>query len=72
MVSIEEELARLERNKDCRIARDKQKGIHQTDGAGGSPGSPGSPVAGNARTAGSTTRRCANCNQVGHIKTNKK
>ena len=67
---LKKELARLERNKDRRIARDKQKGI-QTDGALDADGSPPSPGANPARAAG-TLRKCANCGQVGHIKTNKK
>ncbi|KAI9846871.1 MAG: hypothetical protein M1837_003483 [Sclerophora amabilis] len=66
---LEEELARLERNKDRRIARDKAKGIF-TDGAAMSPGSPGSPTS-NTKATG-TQRKCANCGQIGHIKTNKK
>ena len=67
---LKKELARLERNKDRRIARDKQKGIH-TDGAADVEGSPTSPSAAPAKIAG-TQRKCANCGQVGHIKTNKK
>ncbi|KAI9793989.1 MAG: hypothetical protein M1835_006858 [Candelina submexicana] len=69
MKNLQTELARLERNKDRRIARDKQKGVF-TDGAG-SPGSPSSPAEANKKPAG-TARKCANCGKVGHIKTNKK
>ncbi|MCJ1369741.1 hypothetical protein MMC20_000953, partial [Loxospora ochrophaea] len=63
---LEKELARLERNKDRRIARDKQKGIH-VEGGAGSPGSPSSPAiqgtpAAGTKTAG-TQRKCANCGQ---------
>ncbi|KAI9756377.1 MAG: Autophagy protein 22 [Chaenotheca gracillima] len=68
---IQEELARLERNKDRRIARDKAKGIIHPDGSAASPNSPGSPSTVNTKSAG-TQRKCANCGQVGHIKTNKK
>lgn len=68
---LEKELARLERNKDRRIARDKQKGLH-TDGAADSPISPQSPTAAPLPKAIGTQRKCANCGQVGHIKTNKK
>ncbi|KAG8532623.1 uncharacterized protein KY384_002500 [Bacidia gigantensis] len=67
---LKKELARLERNKDRRIARDKQKGIYgdgNPDGDG-SPTSPGDPPA----KTGVTKRKCANCGLVGHIKTNKK
>ncbi|KAI9823580.1 MAG: hypothetical protein M1832_002361 [Thelocarpon impressellum] len=67
---IQDELARLERNKDRRIARDKQKGIWH-DGAAESPGSPSSPSTPAPKSTG-TQRKCANCGQVGHIKTNKK
>ncbi|KAL9123888.1 MAG: hypothetical protein Q9217_006726, partial [Psora testacea] len=66
---LKKELERLNRNKDRRIARDKQKGIH-TDGATEGEGSPTSPGAVATKTAG-TQRKCANCGQVGHIKTNK-
>lgn len=90
--AISAELARLERNKDRRLARERAKGIGASDAnAAGSPG-PGTPGA-NAGSpeaeaptpsqgketkkskkaaAGPTARRCANCGQAGHIKTNKK
>lgn len=68
---LEKELARLERNKDRRIARDKQKGLH-TDGAADSPISPASPAAAPGPKTTGTLRKCANCGQIGHIKTNKK
>ncbi|KKK12345.1 trimethylguanosine synthase [Aspergillus rambellii] len=63
---IEQELSRLNRNKERRFAREKQKGVLR---AGDSPadGGPG----GSSKSAG-TQRKCANCGQVGHIKTNKK
>ncbi|KAJ5168881.1 transcription initiation factor TFIID [Penicillium canariense] len=57
---IEAELSRLNRNKERRFAREKQKGISR---AGDSPA--------DGKPAG-TQRKCANCGQVGHIKTNKK
>lgn len=57
---IEAELSRLNRNKERRFAREKQKGISR---AGESPA--------DGKPAG-TQRKCANCGQVGHIKTNKK
>lgn len=71
--SLQEELQRLNRNKERRHAREKQKGI-STD-AGMSPGrsnSPATPTATGAPKTGGTQRKCANCGQVGHIKTNKK
>ncbi len=67
---LEKELARLQRNKERRIARDKQKGVH-VDGADDEPVSPSSPANVPVKSAG-TQRKCANCGQVGHIKTNKK
>lgn len=66
---LERELVRLQRNKERRIARDKQKGLH-VDGNAESPISPASPAA--APVQKGTQRKCANCGQVGHIKTNKK
>ncbi|EOO03232.1 putative transcription initiation factor tfiid subunit 1 protein [Phaeoacremonium minimum UCRPA7] len=65
---IEREQNRLEKNKERRHQREKQK--KQAKGiADPSGGSPEPSVEGKA--AG-TTRKCANCGQVGHIKTNKK
>ncbi|KAL9593256.1 MAG: hypothetical protein Q9219_007628, partial [cf. Caloplaca sp. 3 TL-2023] len=63
------ELARLERNKDRRIAREKQKGQYNSDFAN-SPGSPATVTPAPSKIVG-TQRKCANCGQVGHIKTNK-
>ncbi|KAL8707478.1 MAG: hypothetical protein Q9220_007510 [cf. Caloplaca sp. 1 TL-2023] len=67
--ALADEVARLERNKDRRLARDKQKGLRNGEAADspGSPSSAGPPI----KSAG-TQRKCANCGQVGHIKTNKK
>ncbi|KAL3474571.1 hypothetical protein BJX99DRAFT_260169 [Aspergillus californicus] len=64
---LEQELSRLNRNKERRFAREKQKGVFRPS-MGDSPadGAPGS-----SKSAG-TQRKCANCGQVGHIKTNKK
>ncbi|KAI9673951.1 MAG: hypothetical protein M1817_002157 [Caeruleum heppii] len=67
---LEEELTRLNRNKERRLARDKQK-ASLSGYLGDSPHSPGSETVGNIK-AGGTQRKCANCGQVGHIKTNKK
>jgi hypothetical protein len=66
---LEEELARLQRNAERREVREKAKGLHV--GSGSTPATPGSPTAGPSKVAG-TQRKCANCGQVGHIKTNKK
>ncbi|GFF22686.1 putative transcription initiation factor TFIID 111 kDa subunit [Aspergillus udagawae] len=60
---LENELSRLNRNKERRFAREKQKGAFK--------GSTGDSPADGAKAAG-TQRKCANCGQVGHIKTNKK
>lgn len=70
------ELARLVRNRERRFAREKARGITApSPSEPGGPGSPGSP-SGSTSLAGrqqqGTQRKCANCGQVGHIKTNKK
>ena len=69
--SVRKELARLERNKERRHVREKQKGIYKApegSAADGTP-APGTPA---ESTPKGTTRKCANCGQMGHIKTNKK
>ncbi|KAL8833990.1 MAG: hypothetical protein Q9170_003992 [Blastenia crenularia] len=68
--SLLDELARVERNKDRRLAREKQKCLRNGDNAD-SPSSPSSTVPAPPKVVG-TQRKCANCGQVGHIKTNKK
>ena len=65
--SIEDELARLEKNKDRSLAREKAKGITAAD----TGMSPDDASTGKQAPQG-TQRKCANCGQVGHIKTNKK
>ncbi|KAF9889243.1 hypothetical protein FE257_007556 [Aspergillus nanangensis] len=65
---LEAELSRLNRNKERRFAREKQKGAARVS-AGESPAEGGPSSSG--KGAG-TQRKCANCGQVGHIKTNKK
>ncbi|KAF2737970.1 hypothetical protein EJ04DRAFT_430033 [Polyplosphaeria fusca] len=57
------ELARLTRNVERREGREKAKGIVPTV-----PGTPG----GITKSTGATPRKCANCGEAGHIKTNKK
>lgn len=70
------ELARLERNRERRFAREKAKGISTASpseaGGAGSPGSPSGSTPIPAKQQQGTQRKCANCGQVGHIKTNKK
>ncbi|KAI1384052.1 uncharacterized protein F4822DRAFT_418484 [Hypoxylon trugodes] len=73
---VERELSRLLKNQDRRQVREKQQGKskkkknnnnnNNNDAAAGSP----DPSAADKASAG-TTRKCANCGQVGHIKTNK-
>ncbi|KAA8644471.1 hypothetical protein EYZ11_003032 [Aspergillus tanneri] len=60
---IENELSRLNRNKERRFAREKQKGVLRVGD---------SPAEGPSGKSAGTQRKCANCGQVGHIKTNKK
>lgn len=73
MYSLEAELARLNKNKERRHIRDRQKGKVGPESAPGTPGSPNGPsLPGSNSKAAGTQRRCANCGQVGHIRTNKK
>jgi transcription initiation factor TFIID subunit 1 len=62
---LEMELARLKRNVERREGREKAKGLHVNTSV------PGTPVV-NGKGPGATPRKCANCGEVGHIKTNKK
>jgi len=71
------ELVRLERNKERRLAREKQKiggkraSTIDPEAPAGSPSAAPTPSIEKTVTGG-TTRKCANCGQMGHIKTNKK
>ncbi|PQE20352.1 transcription initiation factor TFIID subunit 1 protein [Rutstroemia sp. NJR-2017a BBW] len=74
---IQKELDRLERNKDRRHAREKQKSKQsqalQNAGGQSMAGSPSASGAANTvEKPTGTTRKCANCGQAGHIRTNKK
>ena len=80
-LQLEKELARISRNADRRVAREKAKGRHIGSPAAGSPGqsdpdgnsnTDGTPQKGRGRNKDGTARKCANCGQVGHIKTNRK
>jgi hypothetical protein len=62
MRKLQQEFARLTRNIERREGREKAKGVHRTQTGDGAPIGKG----------GSTPRKCANCGEVGHIKTNKK
>lgn len=68
MIRIKKELERLEKNKARRQAREQQKELHQKASAGDAA----SPSVNGDKIPTGTTRKCANCGQVGHIKTNKK
>ncbi|KAH8906078.1 transcription initiation factor tfiid-like protein [Coniochaeta sp. PMI_546] len=71
---VEKERERLEKNKERRHKREKQKKMlqgHTGGGGGGGGGGDGSPEPTTEKVTG-TTRKCANCGQIGHIKTNKK
>lgn len=85
---MEQELLRVERNAERREAREKLKGRVANPNSPGGAGSPGqqseannsadgTPQKGGAgggrgRNKDGTARKCANCGQVGHIKTNRK
>ena len=81
-MKLERELARVSRNVERREAREKAKGkvANSPAGAAGSPGASegnsatdGTPQkGGRGRNKDGTARKCANCGQVGHIKTNRK
>ncbi|KIW62899.1 hypothetical protein PV04_09789 [Phialophora macrospora] len=73
---IEEALAQLEKNKARRQKRNKNKeaalgGATSPGGTAMSPDVDG-PFTGGGKNTQPTQRKCANCGQVGHIKTNKK
>jgi hypothetical protein len=70
--SIQKELARLERNKERRHAREKQKGLIKAGNVETGEAASPSATPGAVEKPTGTTRKCANCGQAGHIKTNKK
>ncbi|KAI4870218.1 hypothetical protein F4820DRAFT_287926 [Hypoxylon rubiginosum] len=67
---VEKELARLLKNQDRRQIREKQGKGKKRKKADVNPDASPDPSAAD-KTAAGTTRKCANCGQVGHIKTNK-
>ena len=85
---LEDERTRIIKNSERREARERAKYRHSNVGAAGSPpasvaGSPGPSDADTTtvtpqkagrggRNKDGTARKCANCGQVGHIKTNRK
>ncbi|KAH7394206.1 hypothetical protein DE146DRAFT_737834 [Phaeosphaeria sp. MPI-PUGE-AT-0046c] len=64
VIKLKAEFARLARNIERREGREKAKGIYKNPSEGGTSAGPGK--------GGATPRKCANCGEVGHIKTNKK
>ncbi|KAI5804466.1 hypothetical protein EDC01DRAFT_421124 [Geopyxis carbonaria] len=64
------ELARLQRNKERREARERQSGKRFMGSDAMSPEgtSPGSPMMMAPQGKQATTRKCANCGQAGHIR----
>jgi len=94
---LREELARLERNQERRLHRERLKARNMasasaagspaaaaspgpgpsspsiSEAAGPAPGpAPNASKPGKGRSKDGTARKCANCGQVGHIKTNRK
>ncbi|TGJ86656.1 hypothetical protein E0Z10_g2088 [Xylaria hypoxylon] len=74
---VEKELSRLLKNQDRRQVREKQgKSKKKTTitnvNANANANTAASPDPSGDKTSGGTTRKCANCGQVGHIKTNKR
>ncbi|KAI1338835.1 hypothetical protein F5Y15DRAFT_99385 [Xylariaceae sp. FL0016] len=70
---VDRELARLMKNQERRQIREKQgKGKKKNAVANASINGDASPDPSSAdKASAGTTRKCANCGQVGHIKTNK-
>ena len=95
---LREELARLERNQERRLHRERLKAknlanasaagspaavaspgpgpsspsISEAAGPAPTPAAPNASKPGKGRSKDGTARKCANCGQVGHIKTNRK
>ena len=95
---LREELARLERNQERRLHRERLKAknlanasaagspaaaaspgpgpsspsISEASGPAPTPAAPNASKPGKGRSKDGTARKCANCGQVGHIKTNRK
>ncbi|KAI2468717.1 hypothetical protein F4781DRAFT_397139 [Annulohypoxylon bovei var. microspora] len=69
---VDKELSRLLKNQDRRQIREKQgKGKRKKPSANSEANAGASPPSAADKAAAGTTRKCANCGQVGHIKTNK-
>ncbi|KAF2864649.1 hypothetical protein BDV95DRAFT_588707 [Massariosphaeria phaeospora] len=67
MAKLKAEMARLQRNVERRQGREKARGIHNPQASFDAPVN-----ANGSKATGVTPRKCANCGEVGHIKTNKK
>lgn len=67
---LQQELARLQRNRERREARERQSGKRSImDAASPDVMSPGSPMVTSTPVGkAATTRKCANCGQSGHIR----
>lgn len=72
LLSLANELSRLKRNKERREARERQGGKKALNIGDGSttPGSGNGALGSGGKIA--TTRKCANCGMLGHIKTNRR
>lgn len=80
----QDEMERLKRNMDRRKARERAKGKAESPSEANSPAADGNDAGEGPTSAPTvkkgrskkntegTARKCANCGQVGHIKTNKK
>ncbi|KAI1174271.1 hypothetical protein F4777DRAFT_554464 [Nemania sp. FL0916] len=68
---VDRELSRLLKNQDRRQNREKGKGKKKNGNGNANANAAASPEPSGDKTSGGTTRKCANCGQVGHIKTNK-
>ncbi|KAI0107359.1 hypothetical protein F4776DRAFT_645638 [Hypoxylon sp. NC0597] len=67
---VDKELSRLLKNQDRRQIREKQGKSKKKKNTDANDGASPDPSGADKASAG-TTRKCANCGQVGHIKTNK-
>ncbi|KAF2849316.1 hypothetical protein T440DRAFT_426961 [Plenodomus tracheiphilus IPT5] len=72
IIKLRAEYARLARNIERREGREKAKGIHKSQTGGGGGDGSATGTGGGPGKGGATPRKCANCGEVGHIKTNKK
>lgn len=59
------------KNRERRRKREEGKAAQLKLNGAAIPGGAGSPEPSTEKATG-TTRKCANCGQIGHIKTNKK